>query len=390
MNRQEERYVKKLYYDVREGGSYGGFEALYQKIKREGRYNIKKKVLREFMQGEETFTSHQSKQKLKHYAKIIAPHPNYGVEFDSAFMPFPEQNKLKYAIVGVDIFSHRVGVRAVASLKGEIVNRAVNEIIDELGGHFSQLRSDRGGEYVGAPMKATLRRRNIRHVLAYEPLKAPYAENNIRLLKRKMYKIMQHHGEHNWSRYIKDVVYSLNHTKSPTLGGISPVEVTDDKVAGIWFRRMHDDLKTQPKFKEYEYKVNDTVKIHYSRGQAFRKEFNERMGAKAYYIEERFSPGQNHLYKVRDDRGNILPGRFKSNELEKVVITPDTPWRIEGKPLAYRNNRREALVKWLDHDESYNSWVPTRDVVSLRGRRQPPVRGRRRRAPFGGRRRRRP
>ena len=185
MNQEEKTYVKSLYYGEREPASYASVKTLHKRIKNEGRYNIKLKDLVSFLKGEEVYTSHLAKKRLKHYAKVIAPTTNYSLEVDSALMPFGRRNRMKYAIVGVDVFSLKTAVRAVTSLKAVEVNRALNAIITELGGHFSLLRSDRG-EYYNKIVDDNLRRRNIKHVPAFEPIKTAYAENMIRILKRKL------------------------------------------------------------------------------------------------------------------------------------------------------------------------------------------------------------
>ena len=369
MNDAIKRYIRNLYYSPREGESLGSVDALYKRIKRDGLHNIRRRDLKQFLQSEEVFTSHQKTNRLPHYAKIIAPHPNFGVEIDSAMMPFPDKNRLKYMIIGIDIFSKKVSAKAVASLKAPVVNRAVNAILDQLGGGFVQIRTDRGSEYFNVLIEATFKRRKMRHFPGFEPTKASYAENIIRVAKRKLYKIMQHKGEHVWSRYLNDVIHGMNHSINRSLG-ISPAQVTPDKVPGLWFRMAHADLANQPKIRPYEFKIDQTVRIHYSRGQAFRKEYNESTGAQIYYIHERYSPGQNHLYKVRERHGQVLPGRFRPNQLEAVVINADTVWRIDRiVDRRVRNGTREVLIRWLDHGAQDDTWEPAANVRALRARR---------------------
>ena len=115
MNEEEKNYVKRLYYDEREPGSYASLKTLYKRIRNEGRYNIKRKDLLSFMKEQEVYTSHLAKKRLKHYAKVIAPTTNYSLEVDSALMPFWRKNRMKYAIVAVDVFSLKTAVRAVTS-----------------------------------------------------------------------------------------------------------------------------------------------------------------------------------------------------------------------------------------------------------------------------------
>ncbi len=371
MNQRKKNYIKKLYYSVREPGSFTSLDTIYKRIKQDGRYNIKKKELLSFLQSQDLYTSHLVRQKLRKFAKVISPSPNYGIEFDSAVMPFAIKNKLKYAIVGIDIFTRKVGVRAVETLKAEQVNKAIIEIIDELGGGFSFVRTDKGTEYFNQIVKRTFKRLNMEHIPAFPPNKSVHAENLIRILKRKIYKVLQHFGDHKWPTYIQDVVYSYNHTKSTSLDGLSPSEIQGDVVSDLWFQRIQKDLKKQPNHKPFKFEIDDAVRIQYHRENAFKKEYQETSGARIYYIEKRYSPGQVHLYKLRNNHDEILPGRFKENELQKVEVNDDTIYRIEKivSRRRLRNGVRQVKVRWLDYPERDDSWVDADEVEDLIARR---------------------
>ncbi len=370
MDLEQREFVRKLYYNPRGPSSYSDLDGLYRVIKARGRNDIKRKDLLEFMRGEEVYTSHVGKQKLRNYAKIVSPFPNYGLEIDSAYMMFPGKNRKKYMIIAVDIFSRKAAARAVPNLKANTVNDAVIAIIGELGGNYVQVRTDRGSDYYNAKVAATFRENNMRHIPAFEPIKTAHAENLIQIIKRKLYKVMQYKFDHNWSKYLQDVMYSYNHTKSKSLGGVSPVEVTGDRIQKVWFSRAHKDLRKQLQYKPFKFEIGDNVRIHYSRGNSFKKEYNEKMGAQVYSIHQRYSPGNNHLYKVKNDQGELLPGKFRENELELVNINNDTIWRIE-KVLARRvkNGIREVKVRWLDYDAFYDSWIPAKDIHNSKSHR---------------------
>lgn len=143
MNDREKEYVLNVYTDPRRPYAFGTLNQLYRHIKDTGQFNIKKKDLEKFMREHEIFTSHLTNKRLKHYAKIIAPYPNYGVEVDSAMMPFKDRNRLKYMIVARDQFSRKIAARAIPNLTANVVDRSLNEILDELGGGYAIIRTDR-------------------------------------------------------------------------------------------------------------------------------------------------------------------------------------------------------------------------------------------------------
>lgn len=369
MNDEEKQYVLNIYTDPRRPQAFGNLERLFKLIKDDGRYDIDKVELESFMREQEIYTSHLTPKKTKFFAKVIAPYPNYGIEIDSAVMPFKQRNRLKYMIVGKDIFSRKVAARAVVSLKSDNVVRAVRQIIDELGGHYEQARTDRGTEYLSGPMQRLFKENGIRHVLGFEPLKAPFAEGVIKIIKNKIYKIMQFYGNENWNRFLQDVVHSLNSKQLKALDNLSPDQVTPEQVPRLWRFMTQNDLKSQPEIRDFKYNIGDTVRIHYSRGAAFKKAYNETMGAHVYYIEERFAPGQVHLYRIRDERDVIQPGRFRETELEKVIITDQTVWRIDkivGRQM--RNGVKYVKVRFLDYPEPFDQWMKATDVQNLKAK----------------------
>lgn len=389
MNQEQIDFVKNLYYTPEEGGSLSSFSSLLRAIRDKGRDDIRPRDLKKFLLSQELYTSHLAAKTSSPHPAIVTPHPNYGLSVDSGLMPFKDSNPKPYVILGTDQFSLRVAGRAVSSLSAVETNRALQEIIRELGGNFTLLRTDRGTEYVNKLTKDTFRRLGIRHVLAYPPNKSSVSENSLKLLKIRLFKTLQHRGTQEWGDFLQPVIQGMNNTKKPALANYSPAEIAQDPdaVSKIWYNRIERDLRRKkPQFRPFKLKIGQTVRIRYSRGlNPFRKSYAETMGSKVFTVHDRARPGQVHLYKIKDDRGNLIDGRFRSDELQPVEINDDTVWRLDGPPIKERtrNGQREFFVKFLDHDSSYNSWVRAEDIEELQDNippnPRPPVRRRRRR-----------
>ena len=368
MNDEQKEYVKSIYYNTKGEASFSSIKSLYAKIKSDGLFDISMKNLSDFMKTQEVYTSHLSSKRPRHHLPIVSPNPNHGLELDSAVLPFKDDNEKPYIVVGIDQYSHKIKAIPVKTLSADAVNDAVKSILRHLGS-YSIVRTDKGTDYLNSKVRKTFRDNRIRHIYSYPPNKSVLAESAIRRIKNKLYKVLQHKGEKQWEPYLDDIIDSINSTKTSSLAGYSPNEVTDDKVGEIWFHRLHRDLKRQPKHRPFKLKIGDAVRIRYSRGlNPFAKEYSEKMGAKVYYVHDRYNPSNFHLYKLKDDRGDLVPGRFKPHELQQVIITQDTMWRIDGDPIRYRvrNGVREALVDWLDYDESYRSWIPADQIRQLK------------------------
>lgn len=211
------------------------------------------------------------------------------------------------------------------------------------------------------------------HILAYEPFKAAIAERAIREVKKKLYRAMQFEGNHNWTDYLPDVIYSLNNSKSRALDNLSPMQVTADNVPRLWHFMTQNELAKQLPVREYLFDVGQSVRLRHIKGNKFRKEYNEQTSSQVYYIHSRRAPGNNHLYKLRSDRDVVLPGSFRENDLEKVIINENTQWRIErviGRPVI-RNGVRMVKVRYLDYDSSYDEYIPEAQVGNLMAPRAP-------------------
>lgn len=368
LSEEEKKYVLDAYYNVRGSGSYGSLNALYQHVKREGKYKISKAAIADLLSGEEVYHSHLARHRPKYYARITVPHEGYQIEFDVGYMPFPRKNRLKFLVLGVDSFSRKLSGRAVASLKAPAVNRAVNAILDELGYSYKFVRTDRGLDFNNRLVKDTFKKRNIVHFRAFEPNKGAQIERALRTVKQKTYKILQRYGDHNWSKYIQDVIYSHNHTKTRTLYGLSPDEVTPEQVPKLWFLMKNSDLQKQPLDKPFKFKVGDQVKIRVTR-QPFRKEFNETVTEEVHTIEKQINRGNNHLYKVKHSDGTVLEGVFREDQLEKVRVDDNTEFRIE-RIVARKKVRGVPMVKlrYIGHGPEFDTWEPKSSVIDLKKR----------------------
>ena len=65
-------------------------------------------------------------------------------------------------------------------------------------------------------------------------------------------------------------------------------------------------------------------------------------------------------YIVEDDKGKVHRGTFYEQDLQKVNVDR---FRIE-KIIDWKtiNGKRFGLVKWMDYDDSYNSWEPAEEL----------------------------
>ena len=94
-----------------------------------------------------------------------------------------------------------------------------------------------------------------------------------------------------------------------------------------------------------------------------------RKGYMASWSEELFTVGEAHpfdppVYRLIDDAGTILDGTFYEQELQKVIVSQDTLYRVEAVLQRWKKGKRaEVLVKWSGYPASFNTWTDAKAVV---------------------------
>ncbi len=109
------------------------------------------------------------------------------------------------------------------------------------------------------------------------------------------------------------------------------------------------------------HRIVDCVRISKAKRQ-FKK------GYMANWTEELFTIVDAHrsgppVYRLADWHGEGLAGTFYDPELQKVVVSQDKTYMIE-EILRWRNERREAFVKWFGWPASFNSWIDAKTLVN--------------------------
>ena len=359
----EKQYLKKIYYNPRHKAGYGSVKSLYDAVVEEGRENITKKEVKQFLESLEVYTTHVSKKRAKYWSSMITPGPQYMADVDSAVLNVGGGHS-KYFIVGVDNFSRKAAAEKVDNLTAKVVNKALGKILDTL--KVQRVRFDGGSEYNNSTVYSTLKRKRIKYIVSTPPYKSSQAEILIKHFKRKLYMILQKKGEQDWSPYLQKIVAAYNE-KPHRMLGLSPNQVTKQNVPDLWFRFKNEHLKHMPPPTPYRYELNDTVRVNYSR-QNFAKNYEEQNSTMIYFISSRYSRSNVHRYTVKDQRNDPLRGSFTQPQLQLTRdIGEHTVYRIE-EVLHYKriNGQLQAYIKWQNYSSKFNSYIPAADVVTLR------------------------
>ena len=214
------------------------------------------------------------------------------------------------------------------------------------------LQTDKGSEFLNRALQKLLKEYGVHHFATNnEETKAIIVERFNRTLKTRMWRYFTKIQSVRYIDVLHDFVRSYNNTFHRAIG-----EVNATNQEEVWHRLYGHESVGIP-----TNRVGDCVRISKANRQ-FTK------GYMANWTEELFTIVDAHrseppVYRLADWHGERLVGTFYEPELQKVVVSKDKTHRIE-EILRWRNQRKEAFVKWFGWPTAFNSWIDAKTLVN--------------------------
>ncbi len=186
--------------------------------------------------------------------------------------------------------------------------------------------------------------------------KAAIVERFNRTLKTSMWKYFYSKGTHTWIDILNDLTDNYNHSKHRTIM-MKPADVNQSNKDQVWvtlYGYIQGDFPI-PKFK-----VDDTVRVSKYKN-IFDKGYESNFTEEIFKIVKVFR-GDPNMYELVDVDDEPIIGKFYEEELSAVNKTDDV-YRVEK---ILRRRKGQALVKWAGYDSKHNSWIPIKDIQSLK------------------------
>jgi hypothetical protein len=264
-----------------------------------------------------------------------------------------QNNGYKYILTVINCFT-KFGIAIPLKTKTGIeVTKALEPILQRYS--MKHFQTDQGTEFFNASVSSLLRKYNVNHYHTFSEKKASIVERFNRTIKSHMWKVFSTQGSYRWIDFIEKLISKYNNTVHRTIG-IKPLEVTNQNEIDILSRITENRKKYSSKIKS-KFEVGDRVRI--SRKQTdFSKGYWPRWSNEIFTIWKVQATNPT-TYILKDDKGEIIKGGFYKEELSKSRYSDI--YLVE-KVLRKKGNK--VLVRWLGFDQSHDSWVDKKKLIS--------------------------
>ena len=369
MSTETDEYLSSIYYDPSHPASYSGVDKLYRVIKKEGKFRITRKALRQWLKSQETYTLHRQVRHRFPRSRVVVS--GSGQQADADLMDMTQLSKFndgyKYVLLLIDAFSRYLWTVPIKSKTGPTVTKALETIIEQ-GGKTSKLRTDKGSEFLNRDMQKMLKGHNIGHFTAEPPTKASLAERAIKTIKMRLYRYMTQHQTFRYVDALPEVVKAYNDTYHRSIK-TSPSEVSNQNEAELWlqqYRTLRDRKGERTRPEKYQFNIGDWVRISFLK-KPFDRDYQQRWTGELFQISNRKKRQGRPLYSLADYSGEEIKSTFYPEELQPVNISENTVYKIEKiLKTRTRKRRKEYLVRWLGWPSKYDSWVTSADMEKIK------------------------
>ena len=251
----------------------------------------------------------------------------------------------RFLLCAVDTFSKYHWVIPLKNKKGISIVNAFQIILKESKRKPNKIWVDKGSEFYNSSFKKWLKDNDIEMYSTNNEGKSVIAERIIRTLKNKIYKYMTSVSKNLYIDKLDDTVKKYNNTYHTSIK-MKPIDVKDN---------TYIDFKKEVNDENSKFKVGDHVRISKYKN-IFAKGCIPNWSEEIVIISK-IKNTAPWTYVINDLNGEEVIGTFHENELQR---TDQKESRIE-KVLKKEGDM--LYVKLKGYDNSFNSWIDTKDIV---------------------------
>lgn len=356
-------YLSEKYKESGSGGAFYGVDKFYKAIKKDGKYKVSRKQIKNFLLANQPYTLHRGVKRKFPTRKVIAPFAGYQIDLDCAYMTeYTDQNDgYGYFLAAIDCFSKLAYTVPLKSLKGSEVSKAVEILLNKFPHQIVKARTDLGSEFRSRLTKNVFKKHGIEHFYAYNTsTKASLVERLIKTLKTLLYRYMTTENTHKWIDQIENITNTYNNTYHRTIKR-APASVTKSDEHTLWKRVYDAPAKTleKPLPTKHLLQLNDTVRLSSVKGK-FDRDFHQHWSREHFLVSELLFKQGIPVYKIKDLKNEPIIGTFYHDELQRIIVDDERDTYIIEKVEKKRGNK--SYVKWAGWDRRFNTWIPTASI----------------------------
>ena len=359
------RYLKKIYFNPNNPGSFEGVDKLYKQVKKEGKFQLSHSKIKKWLQNKKSYSLNKRVHRKFKRGKVIVEGIDDQFEAGLASMIDYEKSNdnYRYLLVVIDVFSRYAWIEPLKNKNADTIVKAFKKILAD-GRKPRKLRTDAATDFTSKKFQNLMKEKKISHFTTHNEKQANYVERLIKTIKNKIRHYMAERRSDHYIDILKKIVHSYKNTWHSGIQS-EPVNITKENEWKLWWQMYLPDRKKLIKKKKkkkstFLLKVGDKVRNSLLRS-SFQWEYDNKWTYEIFKIIRRYIRQDQPIYVISDWFGERVEGTFYQPELQKVDIN-NKPWNIEtvldtngvGHNLKY-------LVKWLGWPEKFNSWISVAD-----------------------------
>ncbi|XP_074632707.1 uncharacterized protein LOC141891609 [Acropora palmata] len=356
---QKNRLLERLYYESNRPSALGGVEKLYRAAKKHG---ITRSEVIAWLQLQPGYTLHKPARRRFRHNKVFVNGIDDQWQADLVdLQSLSRWNRgHKYLLTCIDILSKYAWVVPLKTKTGSELVKAFTKIFQQ-GRKPEKLQTDAGTEFKNKTFQTFLKQHHVHHFVTYNETKAQVVERFNRTLKQMMWRLFTTGSSYHYLDKINDMVNgNYNQTFHCSIK-MKPSEVTVMNSQKVW-RTIYGKQSSSV---NYKFKVGDQVKISKHK-RVFEKSYLPNWSEETFTVAQRIARDPP-VYKLKELDGELIKGTFYETKLQNVIEPKDHLFRVE-KVLRRRGKggQAEVLVHWKGWPKKYDSWIPARQLVSLK------------------------
>ena len=208
-----EDYLSSAYYDPKRSGGLGGVDRLYDDVKKEGKFDVTRNQIKEWLMKQDKYTLHKPIRRRFKRNRVMVSGIDQQWQMDLADMQSMQKlnDGYRYLLVCIDVFSKYAWVIPLKNKTGPSLVEAFKRILAS-GRKPKKVMTDQGTEFFNKHFKPLMKEEDIELYNTYNETKASIVERLIRTLKTKMWRYFTAKKTMRYIDVLPNLVDSYNHS----------------------------------------------------------------------------------------------------------------------------------------------------------------------------------